>query len=80
MSNEQLQALENYQQSGAFNEQEKLVLRFAEEWTKQSKASRELVEQLNKSLSPAQVVTLAATVGVANWTNKFNETFAVELP
>jgi hypothetical protein len=25
-------------------------------------------------------VTLAATVGLANWTNRFNETFGVQLP
>jgi hypothetical protein len=38
------------------------------------------VQQLSKSLSPAQLVVLAAAVGLANWTNRFNETFAVELP
>jgi alkylhydroperoxidase family enzyme len=39
-----------------------------------------VVERLRKSLSPAQMVVLAATCGLANWTNRFNDTFAVELP
>ena len=57
---------------------EKAVLRFAEQWTRQGKADN--VEQLAKVLSPAQLIVLAATVGLANWTNRLNETFAVQLP
>ncbi len=56
------------------------MLRFADQWTREGRASADLVRQLAKSLSPAQLVILAATVGEANWTNRFNETFAVELP
>jgi alkylhydroperoxidase family enzyme len=56
------------------------VIQFADQWTREGKASTELVRELSKSLSPAQLVILAATVGLANWTNRFNETFAVELP
>jgi alkylhydroperoxidase family enzyme len=56
------------------------VLRFAEQWTQQGKVAGDLTQQLSKDLSPAQLVVLAATVGLANWTNRFNETFAVELP
>ena len=56
------------------------MLRFAEQWTRQGRAAGDILEQLNRSLSPAQLVTLAATVGLANWTNRFNETFGVELP
>ena len=63
-----------------FSEVERLVIRFAEEWTKQGKASAEVVQALNKHLSPAQMVVLAATCGLANWTNRFNETFDVQLP
>jgi alkylhydroperoxidase family enzyme len=38
------------------------------------------MQALAGTLSPAQLVTLAATVGLANWTNRFNESFAMELP
>ena len=64
----------------AFSELERLVVRFADEWTRQGKASAKVVAALNRQLSPAQMVVLAATVGLANWTNRFNETFGVQLP
>jgi hypothetical protein len=35
-----------------------------------------VVSALAKHLSPAQLVT----VGLANWTKRFNETFGVKLP
>jgi alkylhydroperoxidase family enzyme len=56
------------------------VLRFAEQWTRQGRVAGDVLEQLKQSLSPAQLVTLAATVGLANWTNRFNESFGVQLP
>ena len=80
MSDGQIQDLDKFEQSGAYSDQEKDVLRFAEQWTRQGKASAELVKKLAGSLTSSQLVLLAATVGLASWTNKFNETFAVELP
>jgi alkylhydroperoxidase family enzyme len=56
------------------------VIRFAEQWTRRGKAEAGVVQQLAKSLSPAQLIVLAATVGLANWTNRFNETLGIELP
>jgi uncharacterized peroxidase-related enzyme len=66
--------------ANSFTEIERLVIRFADEWTRQGRASAEVVQTLNKHLTPSQVVVLAATVGLANWTNRFNETFDVQLP
>ena len=63
-----------------YTELERLVIRFADEWTRQGKAGAEVVGALAAHLSPSQMVVLAATVGLANWTNRFNETFAIELP
>jgi uncharacterized peroxidase-related enzyme len=63
-----------------YTELERLVIRFADEWTRQGKASAEVVTALARQLSPTQLVVLAATVGLANWTNRFNETFDVQLP
>ena len=80
MSSQQIQDLEQYEQSTAYSDLDKAVLRFAEQWTRQGRAASDVLEQLQRSLSPAQLVTLAATVGLANWTNRFNETFGVELP
>jgi alkylhydroperoxidase family enzyme len=80
LSDAQIQDLERYEQSNAYNAQEKAVLKFAEQWTRQGKVAGDLMKELAQSLSPAQLVVLAATVGLANWTNRFNESFAVELP
>jgi alkylhydroperoxidase family enzyme len=80
LSDAQIRDLDRFEQSSAYGDLEKLVLRFADEWTRQGKASAEVVQKLTKTLSPAQMVVLAGSVGLANWTNRFNETFAVELP
>jgi alkylhydroperoxidase family enzyme len=80
VTKEQLESLDNYEQSGAFNDLEKLILRFADQWTRQGKADSTVVAALAQKLSPTQLVVLAATVGTANWTNRFNETFDVQLP
>jgi alkylhydroperoxidase family enzyme len=80
LSPQQIQDLEQYEQSTAYGDVERAVLRFAEQWTRQGKVAGDVLEQLKQSLSPAQLVTLAATVGLANWTNRFNESFGVQLP
>ena len=80
MSDAQIGNLPNYETSTVYTELEKTVLRFADEWTRQGKARPETVQKLTGQLSPAALVTLAATAGLANWTNRFNETFSVELP
>lgn len=63
-----------------YDETEKLVLRFADEWTRQAKVSDEVMQALKAKLTPAALVTLAATCAMANWTNKFNESFGTVLP
>ena len=80
MSPQQIQDLEQYEQSTAYGDLERAVLRFAEQWTRQGRVAGDVLEQHKQSLSSAQLVTLAATVGLANWTNRFNETFGVQLP
>jgi AhpD family alkylhydroperoxidase len=76
----QVEDLEQYEKSGAYTEIQKLALKFAEQWTRQGKVSAEVMKKLAGALTPTQLVTLAATVGLANWTNRFNESFGVELP
>ena len=38
------------------------------------------MQRLARELTPSQLVTLAATVALANWTNRFNEIMGIELP
>lgn len=80
VSDAQIENLEGYEQSSAYTDVEKTVLRFAEQWTRKGKVSPEVIKQLAQSLTPAAIITLAATVALANWTNRFNESFSVELP
>ncbi len=76
----QIAALESYETSSEFTPLEKAAIRFADQWTAKGKAEPAVVAELGKSLSPSQIIVLAAAVGLANWTNRFNETFAIELP
>ena len=39
-----------------------------------------IVAKLMASLSPEELVKLSASVAQANWTNRFNNTFDIELP
>ena len=80
LSEAQVGGIESYETNAAYSDLEKAVLRFAEQWTVKGKVEPAVLTQLSKSLTPAQIVTLAATVGLANWTNRFNETFGIELP
>ena len=76
----QLADLERFEDSPAYDELEQAVLRFAEQWTVQGRVKPELMEFLGGRLTPSQLVTLAATVGLAMWTNRFSESFGMQLP
>lgn len=80
LTEEQVRQLEAFETSSVYSDLEKLVLRFAEQWTRRGKVEEEVVSALSQKLSPSQLIVLAATVGLANWTNRFNETFDVQLP
>ena len=56
------------------------VLRFSDQLTLQTTVDESVAARLRESLSDSQYVALAATVGVANWTNRFNHACGVKLP
>jgi len=76
----QIAAMDDYASSDQFDAQEKAVLRFAEQLTRNARVDADTVTELKDFLNDAQLVVLAAAVGQANLTNRFNEAFAVELP
>jgi AhpD family alkylhydroperoxidase len=80
LSDVQLREVESYETSAAYTDLEKMVLRFAEQWTTKGKVDSEVLANLTQRLSPQEMMTLAATVGLANWTSRFNVTFGIELP
>lgn len=63
-----------------FSDQERLVLRFAEQATRDpARVSDELVAQLRQYFSEGEVVEVAAVVGLMNFTNKVHEALALPL-
>ena len=76
----QFDDLDLYQDSPAYSDLEKDVLRFAETWTRLTPVDPIMLERLAQSLSPTDLVTLAATVAQANLTSRFNVVFDVPLP
>ena len=80
MNEAQVAAIDDYASSDQFDAQEKAVLRFAEQLTQSARVDADTVNELKGFLNDAQLVVLAAAVGQANLTNRFNEAFAVELP
>ena len=72
--------LDDYAASGAYNDLEKSVIAFAEQLTQKATVSEAVMIKLKESLSPEHFVKLTAAVGQANWTNRFNNAFSVELP
>ena len=80
MSEAQIAAMDDYATSDQFDAQEKAVLRFSEQLTRNARVDADTIIELKGFLNDAQLVVLAAAVGQANFTNRFNEAFAVELP
>jgi alkylhydroperoxidase family enzyme len=66
--------------ANTFDDQEKAVLAFAEELTRTADVEPATVNRLKAFLSDQQLVTLAATVALANFTNRFNHDLDIGLP
>jgi uncharacterized peroxidase-related enzyme len=66
--------------SDAYDELQRDVMRYAEEVTRHINVSQPLLDRLRASLSEREIVELAMTVGIANFTNRVTETLKMELP
>jgi uncharacterized peroxidase-related enzyme len=66
--------------SDAYDDLERDVMRYAEEVTRHINVSDELLGRLKKKLGDREIVELAMTVGIANFTNRVTETLRLELP
>jgi uncharacterized peroxidase-related enzyme len=78
VTEQQVAEIANYESSSTFSPLEKLVLRYAEELTKNAKTSPGLLNDLKKHLTEQQLVELNLTVGTANLTNRFNMSFGTD--
>ncbi|MEO8269372.1 MAG: carboxymuconolactone decarboxylase family protein [Aureliella sp.] len=79
-SDAQIAAIDDFASSDSFDEQEKAVLTYAEQLTKTAHVDTAVVNQLKKFLDDKQLVTLAATVALANFTNRINHGLDIQLP
>lgn len=78
VTQQQLDEIDSFETSSAFSPLEKLVLRYAVELTQKVNTSDELMTELKKHLTEAQVVELNLTIGLANLTNRFNVSLATD--
>lgn len=80
MTDEQLAAVGDFASSDKFDNQEKAVIAYAEQLTSKADVDDKTVAKVKEFLNDTQLVTLAATVALANFTNRFNHGLGVELP
>lgn len=80
ISEDQLTAIDKYQSSNIFDEQEKAVLAYSEQLTQHSQVENSVVESLKEFLNEKQLVSLAGAVALANFTNRFNHGLDIQLP
>jgi alkylhydroperoxidase family enzyme len=76
VTDEQLQDLSRYRESGAFTPRERLVLDLAVAMTRTPPdVGDELFAELQKHFTSAQLVELVTEIGLANLRGRFNTTF-----
>jgi uncharacterized peroxidase-related enzyme len=79
LTDEQIEAAAGqYTDSPLLSPLEKLVIRYAEELTTTVRTSDNVMAELKKQLTEADIVELNLTVGVANLTNRFNMSFLTD--
>ena len=80
MTETQIAAMDDFADSDHFNDQEKAVLKYAEQLTATANVDADVVATVKGFLTESQLVVLAGAVGLANFTSRFNHAFDVELP
>lgn len=78
LSNSELSHI-NTENDQGFTDKERVVLRFARELTRTASVSDDLRYRVQELLTPDEFVELTMIVGLANFTNRFNNALAVPL-
>jgi uncharacterized peroxidase-related enzyme len=76
----QVNETETYESNAIYDELQQDVIRYTEEVTRTVIVTDELIDRLKQKLSDRELVELAATVALANFTNRISETLRLELP
>jgi uncharacterized peroxidase-related enzyme len=80
LNDRQVAETADFETSDAYDELQREVMRYAEQVTRHINVDDALFARLKQSLSDRQLVELAMTVGIANFTNRVTETMRMELP
>jgi AhpD family alkylhydroperoxidase len=80
LNDRQVAETAQFETSDAYDELEREVMRYAEEVTRHINVDDALIGRLKKKLVDREIVELAMTVGIANFTNRVTETLRLELP
>ena len=80
LNDRQVSETENFEESDAYDNLQRDVMRYAEQATRHVHVDDSLFNRLKKSLSDRQMFELAMTVAIANLTNRITETLRLELP
>jgi uncharacterized peroxidase-related enzyme len=80
LNDRQVAETAQFETSDAYGDLEREVMRYAEEVTRHIDVGDALVSRLKSKLGDRELVELAMTVGIANFTNRVTETLRLELP
>jgi alkylhydroperoxidase family enzyme len=79
VTDEQLKALRFYQRSEAFDEKEKITVRFADIVTRGATAvDADVLGYVGRYYSVDEIVELTLVIGLANLVNRINDTLKIE--
>jgi AhpD family alkylhydroperoxidase len=79
VTEEQLRDFHQYRTSPAFSAEERLVMEYAEELTKERvEVSDELFARLREHFDEAQIVELTAAIAIENFRSRFNNALDIE--
>jgi uncharacterized peroxidase-related enzyme len=80
LTSEQVAGVAEFADNPAYDDHEKTVLEYASAVTKDVRADGALIGRLKAFLSDRALVELTATVALANFTNRVNESLSIDLP
>jgi len=80
VSQDQLDQIVDFAQSNLFSDDEKAVLQYASELTTTGDVGEPAVNRVKEFLDEKQLVILASTVALANFTNRFNHGLGIQAP
>jgi uncharacterized peroxidase-related enzyme len=80
LNDRQVTETAQFETSDAYTDLEREVMRYAEAVTRHIDVDDALASRIKQTLGDRELVELAMTVGIANFTNRVTETLRLELP